>query len=142
VNIRDLLIKAVTRAHETVYRVSGGRVANRGSGMPVLMLTTTGRRSGQKRTTMLTTPLQEDGRIVIVASKGGDDRHPDWFLNLRDDPNVEVTLDGETRPMTAHVTSPEEKARLWPRIVADHANYGGYQEKTERDIPVVVLEQQ
>jgi deazaflavin-dependent oxidoreductase (nitroreductase family) len=140
VNARDLLIKAVTRLHESVYRLSGGRLANRGSGMPVLMLTTTGRKSGQRRTTMLTAPLREEGRIVIVASKGGDDRHPDWFLNLRADPRVEVTLDGETRPMTAHITSPDEKAQLWPRIVADHANYGGYQRKTDRDIPVVVLE--
>ena len=138
-HIPDLLLKAITRFHEVVFRASDGRLAARGSGMPVLMLTTTGRKSGQRRTTMLTSPLQEDDRIMLVASKGGADRHPDWFLNLRDDPHVEVTLGGTTRAMTAHVAGPVEREALWPRIVADHANYGGYQTKTEREIPVVVL---
>jgi deazaflavin-dependent oxidoreductase (nitroreductase family) len=139
-HIPDLLLKAVTKLHETVFRVSGGRLANRGSGMPVLMLTTTGRKSGQKRTTMLTSPLRDGDRIMIVASKGGAEHHPDWFLNLRDDPHVEVTQEGTTRSMTARVAEDGEKAALWDRIVADHGNYAGYQAKTEREIPVVVLE--
>jgi deazaflavin-dependent oxidoreductase (nitroreductase family) len=140
VNLRDEFLKVVTGLHRLVYRTSNGRIANRGSGMPVLVLTTTGRKSGQRRSTMLTSPLQDGDRIMIVASKGGDDRNPDWFLNLRDNPAVEVTMEGETRPMTAHVADPAEKADLWPRIVADHDNYAGYQKKTDRDIPVVVLE--
>jgi deazaflavin-dependent oxidoreductase (nitroreductase family) len=139
-NAKDLVTKTVTRIHEAVFRASGGRLLNQGSGMPVLMLTTTGRKSGQRRTTMLTTPLQDDNKIMLVASNGGDDRHPTWLLNLRDDPHVEVTMDGTSRPMTAHVADAAEKAELWPRIVADHANYESYQHKTERDIPVVVLE--
>lgn len=139
-NVRDLLIKTVTGIHKAGYQLSGGKLFNRGSGMPVLMLTTRGRKSGQPRTTMLTSPLQDGDSIMIVASKGGDDRHPDWFLNLQDDPHVEVTMDGQARPMTARVADPAEKARLWPRIIADHANYAGYQTKTDRDIPVVVLE--
>jgi deazaflavin-dependent oxidoreductase (nitroreductase family) len=126
--------------HQAVFRVSGGKLLGRGSGMPVLMLTTTGRKSGQRRTTMLTSPLQDGDRLMLVASNGGNARHPDWFLNLRDDPQVEVTMDGRARPMTAHVADAAERAQLWPRIVADHANYGEYQTKTERDIPVVVLE--
>jgi deazaflavin-dependent oxidoreductase (nitroreductase family) len=77
---------------------------------------------------------------VLVASNGGDDRNPTWFLNLRDDPDVQVTMGGTTRPMTARVADADEKATLWPRIVADHANYAGYQRKTTRDIPVVVLD--
>jgi deazaflavin-dependent oxidoreductase (nitroreductase family) len=140
VHLPDALLRAMTKLHEAVFRVSDGRLASRGSGMPVLMLTTTGRKSGQKRTTMLTSPLQDGDRIVLVASKGGADRHPDWFLNLRDDPHVEITLGGTTRPMTARVADPTEKAELWPRIVGDHANYAGYQAKTDREIPVVVLE--
>jgi len=76
---------------------------------------------------------------VIVASRGGDDRHPDWFLNLQADPQVEVEMAGSKRPMTAHVADAAEKADLWPKIVADHDNYAGYQRKTERDIPVIVL---
>jgi deazaflavin-dependent oxidoreductase (nitroreductase family) len=136
----DVALKAITKFHEAVFRVSDGKLAARGSGMPVLMLTTTGRKSGHKRTTMLTSPLQEGGRIMLVASKGGADRHPDWFLNLRDDPRVEVTLGGTTRAMTAHVADRAERQALWPRIVADHANYGDYQTRTDREIPVVVLE--
>lgn len=137
---KDLLIKAVTGVHEAIFRASKGRLLNRGSGMPVLMLTTTGRKSGQRRTTMLTSPLRDGDAIMLVASKGGDDRNPAWFLNLRDDPRVEVTMDGATRPMTARVADATEKAELWPRIVADHDNYAAYQRKTTRDIPVVVLE--
>jgi deazaflavin-dependent oxidoreductase (nitroreductase family) len=140
VNGKDLSLKAVTRLHEAVFRASRGKLLNRGAGMPVLMLTTTGRKSGQARTTMLTSPLQDGDTIVLVASKGGDDRNPAWFLNLRDHPQVQVTMGGTTRPMSARVADVDEKAVLWPRIVADHDNYAGYQRKTDRDIPVVVLE--
>ena len=139
-NTKDLATKAVTRLHEAVFRASNGKLLGRGAGMPVLMLTTTGRKSGQPRTTMLTTPLRDGDAIMLVASNGGDDRHPAWLLNLRENPAVEVTMDGHTTPMTAHVADVDEKARLWPRIVADHAHYGSYQTKTDRDIPVVVLE--
>jgi deazaflavin-dependent oxidoreductase (nitroreductase family) len=138
--MNETVLKLVTGLHKTVFRVSNGRIANRGSGMPVLMLTTTGRKSGEPRTTMLTSPLQDGGRIMLVASNGGDDRDPSWLGNLRADPSVQVTMDGRTVPMTAHVADAAEKADLWPRIVADHAHYAGYQAKTERDIPVVVLE--
>ena len=137
---KELCFKAVTRVHEAVFRASRGKLLNRGAGMPVLMLTTTGRKSGQARTTMLTSPLQDGDTIMLVASKGGDDRNPAWFLNLRDHPRVEVTTGGTTKAMTARVADAEEKAVLWPRIVADHGHYAGYQRKTDRDIPVVVLE--
>jgi deazaflavin-dependent oxidoreductase (nitroreductase family) len=140
VNVKDMLLKAVTQLHKTVYRASNGKLLSRGSGMPVLMLTTTGRKSGQPRETMLTSPLQDGEKIMLVASKGGDDRNPVWFLNLRDDPRVTVTMNGKTTPMTARVADADEKAVLWPRIVAGHDNYAGYQRKTERDIPVIVLE--
>jgi deazaflavin-dependent oxidoreductase (nitroreductase family) len=139
-NGKDLIFKTVGSVHRALFQVSKGKLGGKGSGMPVLMLTTTGRKSGEKRTTMLTSPLQDDDKIVIVASKGGDDRHPDWFLNLRDHPKVEVTMGGVAKAMTARVADGDEKAELWPRIVADHDNYAGYQRKTERDIPVVVLE--
>ena len=138
--MNDVVLKLVTGLHKTVFKASHGRLAGRGAGMPVLMLTTTGRQSGKPRTTMLTSPLQEGGRIMLVASNGGDDRDPAWIGNLRADPRVQVTMEGRTVPMTAHVADAVEKAELWPRIVADHAHYAGYQAKTERDIPVVVLE--
>ena len=138
--MNEVVLKLVTGLHKAVFKASNGRFASRGSGMPVLMLTTTGRKSGQPRTTMLTSPLQDGGRIMLVASNGGDDRHPAWLLNLREHPQVEVTMGGRSTPMTAHVADAAEKAVLWPRIVADHDNYATYQTKTDRDIPVVVLE--
>jgi deazaflavin-dependent oxidoreductase (nitroreductase family) len=140
VDIPVPLLKAITGLHRAGFQLSRGKLFNRGAGMPVLMLTTTGRKSGQPRDTMLTTPLQDGDRIVLVASNNGQDRDPAWLLNLRENPKVEVTMDGTTRSMTARVADPEEKAGLWPRITADHAHYGGYQAKTDRDIPVVVLE--
>ena len=135
----DFQLKLVNAIHRPLFRLSKGKVMGKGLGMPVLVLTTTGRKSGQKRATMLTSPLQLDDNIVIVASRGGDDQHPAWFLNLQADPNVEVEMGGVTRPMTAHIADAVEKAELWPKIVADHDNYAGYQKKTEREIPVIVL---
>jgi deazaflavin-dependent oxidoreductase (nitroreductase family) len=109
--------------------------------MPVLELTTIGRKSGQPRSIMLTSPLQEGATIVVVASRGGDDHHPAWFLNLRDNPDVEVAWKGEPKKkMRAHVANAEERARLWPLVTADHKNYAGYQKKTDREIPLVLLE--
>jgi len=139
-NAKDMMMRVVTGFHKAVFRASNGRLANRGNGMPVLQLTTTGRKSGKRRTTMLTSPVQDGDRMVIVASNGGDDRHTSWFLNLREDPKVEVTMDGRTRPMRARVASPEEKAELWPRVVAAHGGYAQYQTRTDRDIPLVILE--
>jgi deazaflavin-dependent oxidoreductase (nitroreductase family) len=139
-NAKDMMMRVVTGFHKAVFRASNGRLANRGNGMPVLQLTTTGRKSGKRRTTMLTSPVQDGDRMVLVASNGGDDRHTSWFLNLRDDPKVEVTMDGRTRPMRARVASPEEKAELWPRVVAVHGGYAQYQTRTDRDIPLVILE--
>ena len=139
-SLHDAIINSAVRLHKAGYRLSRGKLLNRGAGMPVLMLTTRGRKSGEPRTTILTTPLQDGDRIMLVASNNGGDRDPAWVHNLRADPQVEVTMNGTARPMTARVAEPAEKAALWPRIVADHGHYGGYQNKTDRDIPVVVLE--
>jgi deazaflavin-dependent oxidoreductase (nitroreductase family) len=138
--IKDQLARAVNVLHRNVFMATKGRIGGRGMGMPVLMLTTTGRKSGQQRTTMLTSPLQEDGKVVIVASYGGDDRHPAWFLNLQANPDVELTMDGSTRRMRAHVATSEERTELWPRVTKDHGNYAAYQRRTDREIPLVVLE--
>ena len=100
--------------------------------MPVLELTTMGRKSGQKRSVMLTSPIQEGDVLVVIASRGGDDTHPAWFLNLQANPNFEVSLkDQPKRPMVATVAGADERARLWPKVVASAKNYGEYQEKTE-----------
>lgn len=136
---KDMIAKISTMIHRTIYRTSGGRILGRAFGMPVLELETIGRKTGKPRNTMLTTPVRDDDRVVLVASYGGDDRHPAWFLNLRDDPNVKVTSDGKTRSMTARVATAEEKAELWPQVVQAYKGYGGYQDRTDRDIPLVIL---
>ncbi len=137
----DVAFKLGNSVHRAVLRVSGGRIGWTAAKMPVLRLTTTGRRSGRPRTVMLTTPHQEGDSMVIVASKGGDDRHPAWFLNLRDSPEVEVeTGDEPKHKRTARIATPDERARLWPLVVEKYANYGGYQDKTEREIPLVLLD--
>jgi deazaflavin-dependent oxidoreductase (nitroreductase family) len=139
-NAKDIGARLVTGFHEAVYRLTNGRIGNRGFGMPVLILTTTGRKTGKQRTTMLTSPVQDGDSVVLVASYGGDDRHPTWFLNLRDNPQVEITMEGRTRRMRARVATPEEKAELWPRVVAAYRGYGQYQTRTDRDIPLVICE--
>lgn len=137
----DLVLKTMNAIHRVILKVSGGRMGWEAAKMPVLELTTTGRKSGQKRVVLLTSPLQDGDTIVVVASRGGDDQHPAWFLNLRDNPDVEVSLKGKAKqPMLARVASPQERARLWPLVTADHKNYAGYQSKTDREIPLVLLD--
>lgn len=137
----DIVLKAMNTAHRALLKVTGGRVGHDAMGMPVLELTTVGRKSGRPRSVMLTAPLHEGGHPVIVASRGGDDTHPAWFLNLRDESKVEVSVKGGPRtPMTARIVTPEERARMWPQIAERYPNYAGYQRRTEREIPLVVLE--
>ena len=137
----DFQLKTMNAVHRALIKVSFGKVGwDRLLGMPGLELTTTGRKSGQRRSVMLTSPLQEGDNIVVIASRGGDPTHPAWFLNLRDNPEVEVSFKGgPKRKMIAEVASPEERARLWPKVTADHKNYADYQTKTDREIPVVIL---
>lgn len=137
---RDVQLKTMNAIHRGVRAISGGRLGGTLGSMPVVELHTTGRKSGKPRSTMLTTPIHDDERVVLVASKGGDDRHPDWYRNLVADPDVELTIDGDTIPMTARTATPDEKSELWPQIVEVYKGYGGYQSKTDRDIPVVICE--
>lgn len=133
--------KAMEASHRVVQWLSGGKVGWKIGTMPVIDLTTIGRRSGERRSTMLTSPLQLGDSYVVVASRGGDDRHPAWFLNLRENPHVEVVIEGRQRqPMLARIATGDERARLWPIIIKQHPNYGGYQQKTSRQIPLIVLE--
>jgi deazaflavin-dependent oxidoreductase (nitroreductase family) len=139
--VRDLVFKTTVPLHRWLVRVTGGRVGGRVLGMPAIELTTTGRKSGQPRSVMLTVTRQEGDTLVLVASKGGDDRNPDWYKNLAANPDVIVRIaGGSPRPMRARVADADERARLWPLITAEHRNYAGYQEKTAREIPVVLVE--
>jgi len=139
-NAKDAVAKVISGFHRTLYKASGGKLGGNIFSMPVVMLTTTGRKSGQPRTTMLTTPVEDGDKVVLVASYGGDDRNPTWFLNLRDNPKVEITLRGQTRSMVARVATEAEKAELWPRVTARYKGYAQYQTRTDRDIPLVILE--
>jgi len=140
--VKDLQLQTMNFVHRTLLTASGGRIGNTLGNMPVYKVTTTGRRSGRPRTVMLTAPIQRDDTYVFVASKGGDDRDPDWYRNLVAHPEFTLEPADGSGPITlvARTASAEEKAELWPRIVAAHKGYGGYQSKTERDIPVVVAE--
>ncbi|MEI7616999.1 MAG: nitroreductase/quinone reductase family protein [Actinomycetota bacterium] len=136
----DFAMKTMNAVHRTLLKVSFGKVGWTAGNMPVLELTTIGRKSGQPRSVMLTSPLQEGDSIVIVASRGGDPTHPAWFVNLRDNPQVQVAYKGAPKKaMVATVASPEERARMWPIVTASYKNYAGYQTKTDREIPLVVL---
>src|SRR6266567_8071840 len=137
----DFALKAMNAIHRGLLTISGGKAGWRVSEMPVLRLTTIGRKSGQPRSVMLTSPIQEGTTLVVVASRGGDDHHPAWFLNLRANPQVEVAYQGKpARPMRARVADEQERERLWPLVIADHKNYAVYQTKTEREIPLILLE--
>jgi deazaflavin-dependent oxidoreductase (nitroreductase family) len=127
--------------HRVVMRLSLGRLGWQGAGMPVVELTTIGRKSGQPRTVLLTSPYQEGDTVVIVGSRGGDDIDPLWVGNIKANPNVDVAMGGKAKkPMSARVASADERARLWPLVIKDHKNYADYQSKTQREIPLVLLE--
>lgn len=136
----DFGLKMMNRVHKVILRATGGHALSKPFGMPAVELHTIGSKTGQPRATMLTAPVHDDNRYVLVASKGGDDRHPQWYTNLTKNPDVELTIKGTTRPMRARTASKAEKDELWPQIVGAYKGYGGYQQKTERDIPVVICE--
>ncbi len=138
--LKDLGFKYVPMLHRALMSLSGGRWLGTLGGMPIIELHTTGRRTGKARVTTLTAPIMSDERIVLIASKGGDDRNPTWLLNLQANPLVAVTVAGEQRAMRARVASADEKKELWPQIVAAYKGYANYQKRTQRDIPVVVCE--
>ena len=136
----NLTLSLMNTVHRGLIAVTFGRVGWSVAGMPALELTTTGRRSGRPRSAMLTAPLTIGDGLVVVASRGGDDQHPAWFLNLEADPHVRVALGGNPAvPMLARVLDPAERAEAWPQITARYRNYGTYQTRTEREIPLVLL---
>jgi deazaflavin-dependent oxidoreductase (nitroreductase family) len=132
-------LRQMSRANIALYRLTGGAVGGSMFGAPVLLLTTVGRKSGEPRTVALLY-LRDGDRLVLVASKGGHDEHPLWFTNLEKTPEATVELGRERREVRARVAGDEERDALWPKMVALYRGYAGYQKKTERRIPLVVLE--
>jgi deazaflavin-dependent oxidoreductase (nitroreductase family) len=125
--------------HVRRYRETGGEVGYIWNGAPTLLLTTTGRRTGEQRTTPLIFGRDGD-RFVVVASQGGAPRHPAWYLNLSADPDVELQVKDEVFAARARTAEPEERGRLWELMAGIWPHYDAYQQKTDREIPVVVLE--
>lgn len=137
--IGSIAVKAMSRANTWIYRLTGGRVGGRFlGGAPVMLLTTIGRKSGAPRVAPLLY-LEDGDRIVTVASKGGMSHHPLWYRNVVANPDVEVTIGTTTRSMRARTASADEKAAYWPRLTAMYPDYGTYQARTTREIPVVIL---
>lgn len=137
--VGSAVIKVMSALNTWAYRATGGRLGGRFlRGAPVLLLTTTGRKSGMPRTAPLLY-IQEGNAYVVVASKGGMSHHPDWFKNLLANPRVEVEVGRQKMTMLARRAAAAEKAGLWPKLVKMYSNYDDYQARTRRDIPVVIL---
>ncbi len=122
-----------------LFRLSGGRLGNRLVANDMLLLTTTGRITGESHTVPLLY-LRDGNSLVVIASYGGRDRYPDWYLNLDDAPEVDVELPGTKQRMVARTADPGERDRWWPLAVAAYEGYAGYQSRTDREIPVVFLD--
>lgn len=131
-------MKVVSRVHVFLYGMSGGRIGGMLRGAPVLLLTTTGRKSGKRRTTPLLY-LEERDRYVVVASVGGAATHPAWYLNVRGNPAATIQIGRNELAVTAEAAGPEERARLWPKVTQMYPGYDAYQAKTSREIPIVIL---
>jgi deazaflavin-dependent oxidoreductase (nitroreductase family) len=139
-------MRLMSQANVWLYRRSDGKIGGTWRmgaafrrGVPVLLLTTIGRKSGQRRTTPLLY-LKDGPRYIVVASQGGMPRDPLWYLNVKQEPNVDVQVGAQHLPMRAHTASDVERAELWPQLVALYADFARYQSWTERVIPVVILE--
>jgi F420H(2)-dependent quinone reductase len=136
----DPIAKRFNTLHQFVFRKSNGRLWNRMMGVDLIMLTTIGRKTGQPRTTMVGAPIISEELILVLASYAAGDRNPQWYYNLLANSRVEVTVQGKKRVMIARDAQGEEKAELWHRAVANGAPLDKYQSKTERPIPLVILE--
>lgn len=134
------VLRHVMGGHTAVYRLTGGLVGHRMPGAPpMLLLDHVGARSGKKRTTPLAY-LEYGHDLVVVASKGGHPRNPAWFHNLVANPETTIQVGSRRRPVHARVAEGDERERLWERVVELYDGYRGYQERTDRQIPLVVLE--
>jgi deazaflavin-dependent oxidoreductase (nitroreductase family) len=126
--------------HVDRYRETNGEEGHDWNGTSILLLTTTGAKSGEPRTAPLIYGVNEAGEPMVVASKGGSDTPPAWYVNLERDPAVEVQLKDDVYEARARTATPEERERWWPIMVGEWSDYDEYQAKTDREIPIVVLE--
>jgi F420H(2)-dependent quinone reductase len=136
----DPIAKRFNKLHQAVYRKSKGRFWSRMQGVDLVILTTVGRKTGQLRTTVVGAPIITDELVLVLASYAAGNRNPQWYYNLLANPAVEILVKGKTRSMIARDALGEEKAELWNRSVASGAQLDKYQSRTERSIPLVILE--
>jgi F420H(2)-dependent quinone reductase len=121
-----------------LYNVSGGRIGGKMGKLPILLLTTTGRKTGKKRTLPLTY-IMDGSAYVITASAGGADKHPGWFFNIRSNPQAIIHVKDKHIRVTAEIAGQEKKSELWARLVEVAPNFAGYQKRSSREIPMVIL---
>lgn len=134
------VLNRLMNLHARLYRASGGRLGHRFPGLPpMLLLDHVGAKTGARRTTPLVY-IEDGDNIVLVASKGGYPRNPAWFHNLKANPDATVQIGRDRLPVRARVASPQERKRLWPKVVDTYGGYATYQARTRREIPLVVLE--
>jgi deazaflavin-dependent oxidoreductase (nitroreductase family) len=138
IRIKPTTIRLFGRLHAWLSQLSGGKLETAFGKLPFMMLTTTGRKTGQRRTTPVLY-LQDGTGLIIVASFGGNDMHPAWYLNLEQCPKAEVIVEGEHRRVLARKLSPEEKKVIWPRLVQLYPRFEIYQQRTRREIPLMRL---
>jgi deazaflavin-dependent oxidoreductase (nitroreductase family) len=132
-------VRIMSAVNTALFRLSGGRIGNKfRGGAPVCLVTTTGAKSGVRRTTPLIY-LADGDDVVLVASKGGMSHHPAWYHNLVAHPDAQVQIGADVRDLVARRASDAEKAALWPRLLAIYPDYDDYQARTERNIPVMIL---
>jgi deazaflavin-dependent oxidoreductase (nitroreductase family) len=131
-------MKVLGTIHRWLYRRSSGKWGRTFFGSPILLLTTTGRKTKRSRTWPLTY-LSEGDRLIVIASNGGQPTHPAWYLNLLANPRVDVQLGDQIHEMIAQAAEGDERTRLWTRAIQEYPAYASYQRKTAREIPIVVL---
>jgi deazaflavin-dependent oxidoreductase (nitroreductase family) len=133
------IFKQFMRFQILMYRRSGGKRMGSLRGMPLLLLTTVGRNTGQQHVAPVMY-LRDGGNYIVTASNNGAAKHPGWFVNLQTNPQTTIEVDGMTKSVMAHQASPEEKKRLWAQLVEQAPFFEDYQKKTTRDIPMVILQ--
>jgi F420H(2)-dependent quinone reductase len=138
INLPSTIVLLIDRLTRRIYTWTGGRIGHRQMGWTMLLLTTTGRKTGRQYTHTLAY-LPDAERLLVVASNNGSDRHPAWYLNLCASPRVFVHYGRHKGYFTARTASAQERTALWPRLVAYHSPYAGHQARTQRELPVVIL---
>lgn len=134
----DFLIGNFAKIHRFLFKISKGKILGILGGLPVLVLVTKGRKTNLPRENPLVY-LRKDDRIIIIASKGGSDNHPQWYLNILKNSDVEILINGKRIKVNVHICTDKEKALLWPEIVEFYSGYQRYQSLTKRNIPVLQL---